>query len=232
MEDFRDPTTARKWSEDTVSYNPLREEQLNLLLSIVAAEYKPGDTIIDIGIGSGLVEEALFRHVPGARVLGIDTSEAMLALAAERLTAYKSRYSVLLHDLREISSLELPPARYSTAISIQTVHNIVDEYKQATFSFLQKALAPGGLFLLLDRIAVDTPALFDVYRVLWGRQGDGHSTALHEGATFEEHRRIVQARGDLPASLAQHLQWLRDAGFEAACLDLHGNRALFAGRKS
>ena len=29
----------------------------------------------------------------------------------------------------------------------------------------------------------------------------------------------------------RHLGWMRDAGFEAACLHLHANRALIAGRK-
>ena len=53
----------------------------------------------------------------------------------------------------------------------------------------------------------------------------------HEGTTFEEHQESVRVRGDLPASLEWHLDWLREAGFEATCLHLHANRALFAARK-
>jgi hypothetical protein len=53
-----------------------------------------------------------------------------------------------------------------------------------------------------------------------------------EGATFEAHEQSVRTRGDQPATLEEHLQWLREAGFaEVACLHLHGNRALFAARK-
>ena len=36
---------------------------------------------------------------------------------------------------------------------------------------------------------------------------------------------------DCPASLEEHLSWLRQVGFEATCLHLHLNRAVIAGVK-
>lgn len=232
MEDWKDPETAQSWDVDPSRRNPLRVEQLDILLSIVAAEYRPGDTIIDVGMGAGHVEALLFERVPGAQVLGIDSSEAMLALAHARLRDYEHKYSVVMYDLREIGTLQLPPVRYSIAISVQTIHNVEDEYKRETLAFLHRTLAPGGLFLLLDRIAVTTPNLYDTYKAMWDRLDRAHDTQMREGDTFEEHIDRVRTRGDLPISLEQHLRWLREAGFEAACLHLHGNRALFAGRKA
>lgn len=232
MEDWKDPQTAQSWNADQVRDNPLRAEQLDLLLSLVAAEYKPGDTIIDLGIGAGHVEALLFERVPDAQVLGIDSSEPMVALAHARLSNYRHQYSVVMHDLREIGTLQLPPVRYSIAISVQTIHNVEDEHKRETFAFIHRMLAPGGLFLLLDRIAVDTPNLYDVYKAAWSRLNRVHGTGKIEGETYQEHLESVRTRGDLPISLEQHLQWLRDASFEAACLHLHGNRALFAARKA
>lgn len=231
VEDWKDPETAQSWNADQVRNNPLRAEQLDLLLSIVAAEYRPGDTIIDVGMGAGHVEELLFERVPEAQVLGIDSSEPMVALAHARLSNYRHQYSVVMHDLREIGTLQLPAVRYSLAFSVQTIHNVEDRHKRETFSFLYRTLAPGGLFLLLDRIAVDTPNLYDAYKVAWSRLNRVHGTGKIEGETYQEHLDIVSTRGDLPISLEQHLQWLREAGFEAACLHLHGNRALFAARK-
>ncbi len=228
MEDFRDPQTAASWSADPLLHNPLRAEQLDILLSILQAEYKQGDTIIDVGIGSGIVEEELFRLIPSAQVLGIDFSEAMVELAHTRLRDFREQYSITMHDLRDIGNLQLPQAKYSLAFSIQTIHNVEDTYKRDTFAFVHRVLAPDGLFLLLDRIAIDTPGLFDVYKLLWTRLNRLHHTTMFEGHTFEEHTQGVHERGDLPATLEQHLQWLSKAGFEVACLHLHGNRALFA----
>src|SRR5438105_2051309 len=105
MEDFRDPETARHWSADPVSHNPTRREQLDILLSILEAEYRQGATILDIGFGSGIVEEMIFQRIPGAYVVGVDASPAMLALARERLAPYEGRYETVTHDITDIATL-------------------------------------------------------------------------------------------------------------------------------
>lgn len=232
MEDWKDPDTASNWSVDPTRNNPLRTEQLDIILDIIAAEYRTGSTIIDVGIGSGIVEEMLFRRVPNAQVLGIDSSEAMLELARVRLSNFSHQYSIVVHDMRDIATLQLPQVSYNLAFSVQTIHNVEDEHKRETLAFIYRTLAPGGLFLLLDRIAVTTPSLYTVYKSVWSRLNRVHGTSRMEGETYQEHVAQVRTRGDIPASLDQNLQWLREAGFEAACLHLHGNRALFAGRKT
>jgi SAM-dependent methyltransferase len=233
MEDFNDPATARQWSANPVSHNPTRLEQLDILLSILESEYRSGTSILDIGFGSGLVEEMIFKRLRGAHVVGVDGAPAMVALADERLVPYRDQYETVIRDLTEISSLRLPEREYSAAISVQTIHNVADPDKRETFRFIYKVLAPGGLFLLMDRIAIDTPGLFDVYKALWSclARVHGGDVDLHEGADLEEHRQIVSTRGDQPATLQQHLDWLRDIGFEVALVHLHANRALFAARK-
>jgi SAM-dependent methyltransferase len=231
MEDFRDPATAQSWDADPIRRNPTRPEQLDIMLSILEEMYEPGEAILDVGIGTGIIEEMIFERVPGAYVVGVDGSPAMLEIAHRRLEIYAGRYEVVVHELREIGGLELPKRQYQTAISVQTIHNVADEYKPPIFRFIYDALESGGMFLLLDRIAIDTPGLFETYKSLWKRLNRVHSTTAGEGETFAEHVEQVRVRGDLPANLEQHLRWLREAGFEAACLHLHGNRALFAARK-
>jgi tRNA (cmo5U34)-methyltransferase len=230
-EDWTNEETARNWDADPVSHNPLRVEQLDILLSVLEGEFRPGKAILDIGLGTGMVEEMIFKRVPGSYVVGVDFSEAMVELAHKRLIRYGFRYEVVMHDLRDIGTLRLPPRDYQIAFSVQTIHNVEDRYKKPVFDFIYNALEEGGLFLLLDRIAVDTPHLFNCYKTLWDRLGRVHDAHMREGESFEEHAQKVSQRGDLPANLEQNLAWLREAGFEAACLHLHGNRALFAARK-
>jgi ubiquinone/menaquinone biosynthesis C-methylase UbiE len=231
MDDWKDPDTAQNWSADPLSHNPTRVEQLDILISILEAEYRQHTTILDIGLGSGIVEEAIFKRIPNAYVVGVDSSRAMLELAYERLRGYEGQYEVVVHDLTQLETLELPDEEYSVVISVQTIHNVKNEHKREIFKLIYNVLQPGGLFLLLDRIAVDTPRLFSLYRNLWDRLGRIHSSRSHEGQTFEEYIQNIATRGDLPITPEQHLEWLRDAGFEVACLHLHGNRALFAARK-
>jgi ubiquinone/menaquinone biosynthesis C-methylase UbiE len=230
-EDWSDIETARPWSADTTGHNPVRTEQLDILLSVLEGEYKPGSAILDMGMGSGLVEALIFERMPTAYVVGLDFSDAMIRLANERLAPFRGKYEVVMHDLKAIKDARLPAREYSVAISVQTIHNVPHEHKRAAFRFIYDALSPGGLFLLLDRIAIDTPSLFDCYDSIWRRQERVYNAHPREGSTFKEHVESVATRGDLPASLEEHLQWLRDAGFEAACLHLHANRALFAARR-
>ncbi len=232
-QDFRDPNTAREWDADTFYYNPTRPEQLEMLLALVAAEYQPGQTILDLGLGSGQVEALLFERIPGAQVVGVDASAAMLEIARERLQPYAAQYSTLLHDLTQIDSLSLPARDYGIVISIQTLHHLDDAQMQRAYAFIQRTLRPGGLFLLLDRIAVEYGSLFGCYQTLWAQQDAQRGSRMrwHEGETYTEHQAKNRDRADIPLGLARHLELLRAAGFEATCLHLHTHRALLAARK-
>jgi SAM-dependent methyltransferase len=236
MEDWIDSDFARKWDATALSHNLMRAEQLDIMLSIIEDVYREGTTILDIGIGSGRVEEMLFERVPEARVVGTDFSSAMLELAGATLAPYRDRYEVVIQDLTHPWEAKLPEREYAIAFSVQVIHNVADAHKKETFAFIEHALAPGGLFLLLDRIRVATPDLFPAYLSMWDRldreRGLDPAMRRREGATFEEHELSVSARGDQPATLEEHLRWLPEAGFaEVACLHLHGNRALFVARK-
>jgi demethylmenaquinone methyltransferase/2-methoxy-6-polyprenyl-1,4-benzoquinol methylase len=61
----------RQWRELLVASLPLR----------------PGDTVLDVGCGTGLCAPLLHRQVgPTGTVIGIDESGQMLAVAADRVT--------------------------------------------------------------------------------------------------------------------------------------------------
>lgn len=47
--------------------NPTRAEQLDILISMLNDFTTPSDCILDLGYGSGKVEELLLEHIPGGR---------------------------------------------------------------------------------------------------------------------------------------------------------------------
>lgn len=233
-QDFKDPATAQSWDAGNEGRNPSRSEQLDMLLTIIADHYQPDKTILDLGIGTGLVEEMLFKRIPQAELIGVDASSAMLELAHKRLQPYASQYSTQIHDFTEIASLQLPSCDYQIVFSVQTLHHLNDAQMLTAYQFIYNTLQSGGLFLLLDRIAVEQSGLYSVYQSLWARQDAVYDSQVHvwEGETFADHQRIVAERGDIPMGLERHLQLLKQVGFEAACLHLQTNRALLVGRKS
>ena len=82
--------------------------------------------LLDLGIGSGLVEEALFERLPDIEVVGIDRSEAMLAQARTR---YRGRANLRLVDggFEDLDSVDArdglgPPFEF--VICVQALHEV------------------------------------------------------------------------------------------------------------
>jgi tRNA (cmo5U34)-methyltransferase len=235
-QDWHDPQVAADWN----GYHPLknqgnpsRAEHLDILVSIIQDHYTPGKMILDLGAGNGIVEEMLFKASPDTRITGIDYSEPMIALSRQRLAAYAQQYTIIQHDLSQLSTLSLPSASYQIAFSVQTLHHLSAEAMQACYQFIYQILEPDGLFLLMDRVQIDQAKLWSVYRSLWKREMRVyHADPFKvEGATLPQHQRWLTERGDYPQSASKMLEWLQAVGFEAAPMDLRGHRALIAARK-
>jgi cyclopropane fatty-acyl-phospholipid synthase-like methyltransferase len=229
-DEWDNPEFAREWDQTALQINPTRAEELELLVQLLEEEYQEGATILDLGIGSGLVEALLFAHLPHASVVGVDSSSVMLGLAAQRLTAFERQCTLIAHDYTDLEHLVVPPRKYQVVISVQALHHVPHDKKQALFQFVADLLEPGGLFLLIDRIALDTPHFADLYRAMWKHVEDGRATK--GGLSPDDFLERLQGKEDHPASLEEHLSWLRRAGLSATCLHLHLHRALIAGKKS
>jgi SAM-dependent methyltransferase len=234
LQDWKNPQAAARWDANSEGNNPTRQEQLDILLSVMADAYQPGKWVLDLGFGSGQVEKLIFERIPAARVVGVDHSPGMMALAAERLAPYQARYQAVEHDLEHLQSLALPEYPYQFVIAIQALHHLTPEGMRTAYRFIYDTLEPGGLFLLLDRMRVHTPGLWDAFQSVWARQDRvyGSTISHHEHTSFEVHERAVRERGDFPVTPEEHLAWLREVGFETAILHLHANRALIAGVKA
>ncbi len=231
MEVWSDPNLAQRWSEDPTRRNPTRVEQLDILLSLIQDLYQPNKTIVDVGIGSGIVTSMLLEKIPDANVLGIDGSPAMVKLAHERLIKHQDQYDIIFQDLTSLDSASSPEGNFQIAFSVQTIHNIPDEHKLKTFEWIYQWLEADGWFFLLDRFEVHQERLFPATHSLWQRLNHVYDSDVTEGDSFAEHVEKINNSEDIPASLEQHLDWLRNIGFDAECLHLHGNRGLIVTRK-
>lgn len=232
MEQWNDASFARAWAEHNTLENQERKQSLDLLVRITAdhlAGVPAPRRVLDLGCGHGVIAARILDEIPDTTVAGMDGSAPMLELARERLAPYAGRFALNQASFETMTPADLPGGPFHVAFAVQSVHNTSDEGKQRAYASVRAVLAPGGLFLLLDRIRLAAPALFGAYRTVWDILGPTSNGQQREGRTLEAHQRSVAGRGDNPGSLEQNLLWLREAGFaQVAALHVVGVRALIA----
>ena len=228
-DDWENPEFARHWDAVVSAANPSRAEQLDILATIVERVYVPGSSILDLGLGSGLVELALFARIPEARdrrrraVGGDDRA------GGAKAGAIRDHCQIVRHDLADIESLTLPERTYSVTFSVQTLHHIPHEAQRAVYQFVARLLPPGGVFLHMERVALDAETFADVIPPAW--EALESRAEVKSGGTAEDFLARLSHKNEYAATLEQHLAWLREAGFASTCLHLQLNRALMAGVK-
>ena len=229
-DDWHDRRFAEDWDEaGNLSTNPDRLHQLSLLADLLAGGGH--SRLLDLGIGSARVESAIERLHPGflerCRVIGIDASDAMLALARRRCDDESLPGIELMQgDFARLDEIELPE-RPDAVICVQARHEVTHEVKSAVFSWVHDLLPAGAPFYILDRFEYPAGAWLDDWRSIWDWMRSAHSG---EVLNFGEYHRRYSAKQDHVASVENYRDWLEAAGFETVCPYLCFNRALIAAR--
>ena len=164
------------------------------------AELLPPDTdsLLDLGCGTGLELDCIFRRFPALEVTGVDLCAAMLA-ELERKHAGR-RITLICGDYFHT---DLGEARFDAAVSFETLHHFTAEKKQRLFEALFRSLKPGGVYLECDYIAASPEIealLYDECRRRRERDGISDEVFVHF---------------DTPLTLEHELQTLERAGFSA-----------------
>jgi arsenite methyltransferase len=158
----------------------------------------PGERILDVGCGPGFLSAELQQEVgPAGSVVGVDSSPAMLALAARRC---RGRQNVTFHE-GDATSLPVADASFDGAVCVQVLEYVADV--PAALRELYRALRPGGRVVVWD---------IDWATVSWHSKDPARMARVL--AAWDEHL----ARPSLPRVLAPAM---RSAGFEGVRMEPH-----------
>jgi ubiquinone/menaquinone biosynthesis C-methylase UbiE len=229
-DDWSDQTFAERWDAASRVANPVRDEQLDILAAIVADHYKPGDLILDLGCGSGQVDELILTKLPEAHIVGVDASAPMLAMAEQRLAAFGERFRAVQNELSALELTALPVGAYRIVVSSQVLHELDTQRRLVLMFKMHSLLRPGGLFVIADRLKIALDALEPLYRPVYERLES--LTPVKSGLSYADYQARVAGKEDDPAKLPEMIDLMREVGFQTAVLHLHFDRAVIGGIKA
>lgn len=165
---------------------PHRRSAEEMLLAALPAQI---NRFLDLGTGDGRLLALIRGRHPEAIAIGLDSSEPMLARAAERFDGDPG-VELRAHDLR-LPLAEAEP--FDAVVSGLAIHHLEDDRKRELFAEIHALLNPGGVFANLDLVAPASQQLHERFRREIGRVEDDPSDRL--------------------ADLSDQLEWMREAGF-------------------
>jgi len=104
--------------------------------------------ILELGTGTGETATRLLASHPATTLVGIDASEAMLAVARVKLQA-----DLLVQRLED----PLPKGPFELVVSVLAVHHLDANEKRDLFRRVRDLLAEGGRFVLGDLVIPERP---------------------------------------------------------------------------
>jgi ubiquinone/menaquinone biosynthesis C-methylase UbiE len=125
----------------------MRPTRLELIAGAVRmAELSDTNTLLEVGCGNGAAAVFLSQKY-GCNVVGIDSSERMIALAAKQAEAERLAYNVKFL-VADAVNLPFPDSMFDTIICEAVFSTLVDKERAA--KEFRRVLRSGGKLLILD----------------------------------------------------------------------------------
>jgi tRNA (cmo5U34)-methyltransferase len=216
---------------------PLAQEQIGIMLAILAARGQPVTRFLDLGCGDGILGAAVLGQYPQSHGVLADFSEPMLDQARVSLKEFASQLEFLNVDYADPAWVKTVQhaAPFDAIVSGYSIHHQPDARKREIYAEIFGLLKPGGWFVNVEHIAPATPLVTEMFEshIIEARVAREISTGGSQ--TREQITQAFNSRQDKAvnklAPLETQLTWLRQLGYQDVdCYCRIYALAVFAGR--
>jgi SAM-dependent methyltransferase len=153
-------------------------------------------TLVDLGCGTGLELDEIFKTHPDIKVTGIDLTEAMLDMLKRK---HPDKDMTLIYE--SYFDYDFGIEKFDAAISFQTMHHFTQDKKKELYTRICSALKPGGRYIECD------------YMIVEQKEEDFH---FMENERIRKEENIPEGEFyhyDTPCTIDNQVKMLRAAGF-------------------
>lgn len=154
------------------------------------------ETLLDLGCGTGLELDGIWKKNPDLAVTGIDMCQTMLDKLAE-----KHRDKKLKTLCGDYFQMDFGQNEWDAVVSFESFHHFIPDEKQKLYEKIFACLKPGGIFLLGDYLACCDEEEELLQKVYADKRKKYHG-AMQDFVHF-----------DIPLTVPHELELLRRAGF-------------------
>jgi len=185
----------------------VRAEGYQVMLSVIPFTRNARFRVLDLGSGTGTLAMIILDAYPNAEAVGCELSEPMMNYGMKRMARFGDRFRYHVGDFADGELPDDLPRDFDVAVAARSIHHLPGPKKASLYKRIYEHLNPGGAFFNVDQVGADDDYLKSVYR---------HANAYMRGE--DPDKSVVLAPRPPTEShfwdtLAEHTQFLRDAGF-------------------
>ena len=202
---------AKIYDETIIRLVPNYHEIIRALADGIAFGIDANFAVLDIGCGTGTISRSIADKFPQATFTLLDIAPNMIEIAKHKMSNRPGTEFVL----SDFTHYGFPAGRFDVVVSSLALHHAeTDNDKINLYRRIFKSLRSGGQFLNADVMIAPTEHGNKLYLDRW-------IEFMRKSVSEDEIRNkwlVTYDEEDRPTTIANHLKWLEEVGFE--CVDV------------
>lgn len=204
------PISANEYDKKINQTIPYYSEFYTQTLDVVEQCGFKGIDWLDLGCGTGSLEELAFRKFSAVNFVLVDPSEKMLEQAKIKLKNDSLQYICASSDSINFSNC------FDVVTAIQSHHYMHEAERRKATECVYEAMKKGGIYIYFENIVPEDEEIKKFELLRWGKYQQ------RQGKTEEEAKAHNARCGKnyFPLTAEQHIQLLKDTGFSLSLIHI------------